>query len=57
MAWWEKQFAFPDNNPFLPLFVWCGRYIDDLLILWRSNVATISELSFYFNSNNLGLKF
>lgn len=57
MAWWEKQYVFSESNPYLDSFVWYGRYIDDVIIVWRSDVSAIPNLLFYFNNNNFGLKF
>lgn len=44
MAWWESQYVFDPCNPFLSGFVWYGRYIDDLLFIWGSDVAAIQRL-------------
>lgn len=57
MAWWERQYIFTDTNPFYESLFWYGHYIDDLILIWWSDMAAIPELIFYFNNNNFGLFF
>lgn len=45
MSWWESLFIFCLEKPFSDYIVWYGRYIDDLLIIWRSGVAAVPDLS------------
>lgn len=57
VAWWERLYVFSDSNPFADSVAWYGRYIDDVIMLWRSDVTAVPDLISYFNNNGLGLKF
>lgn len=57
MAWWKNMFIFQRVNLFCSSLVWYGRYIDDLIIIWRSDVEAIPDLMTYLNRSNLGLRF
>ncbi|XP_056424913.1 extracellular calcium-sensing receptor-like [Hyla sarda] len=37
--------------------IWYGRYIDDILIIWSSDVAAIPDFCTYINENSLNLRF
>lgn len=53
MAWWEEHCVFSVTNPFVDAIVWYGRYIDDLLVVWRSDQQFLQ----YLNSNDCNLSF
>lgn len=57
MSWWEYQYDLSTRNPVFGCFVWYGRYIDDLIYIWGSDVAAIPDCVTYFNNNSFGLKF
>lgn len=57
MSYWEEKFIFSYDNPFTCDVVWYGRYIDDLIIIWGRDVASIPHFHRYVNENNLNLKF
>lgn len=57
MAWWEEHCVFSTSNPFSEAIVWYGRYIDDLLLVWRHSVTPGQQFLEYINSNDLNLRF
>lgn len=57
MSYWEEKYIFSDGNPFSDAIVWYGRYIDDLILIWGRDVASIPLFVEYVNHNNLGLAF
>lgn len=57
IAWWQNVYIFHEENPFYSSLVWYGRYILDIFLIWRSDAATIPDLSTYFKTNNFGVRF
>lgn len=42
MSWWEEKHIYPSNS-----IVWCGRYIDDLLLIWNQDTSSIQTFYSY----------
>lgn len=45
------------SSPFFKPIVFFGRYIDDVLIIWRGSVEDVEAFTSYCNHNEFGLKF
>lgn len=53
----ECNNIFHAENPFVGSIIWYGRYIDDLLIIWGSDVAVIPDFGSNLNNDRLNLTF
>lgn len=53
----ELRAFFSVLDPFLDTIVWYGRYIDDLILIWGRDVASIPHLVQYVKNNTLGQGF
>lgn len=57
MSIWEETCLFSCDNPFAPHIRWCGRYIDDLLLMWGGSREEATHMASYMNQNSMNLRF
>ncbi|CAJ0956544.1 unnamed protein product [Ranitomeya imitator] len=57
VAVWEEKYIFNENNPFSNNIVFFGRYIDDLIIIWKGDDMLITDFIKYVNNNDFNLSF
>ncbi|XP_056372514.1 proheparin-binding EGF-like growth factor isoform X1 [Hyla sarda] len=57
MTYWEEHYIFNISNPFFSSIKYLGRYIDDLVLVWRDSETRFQEFMLYINDNDLNLRF
>ncbi|CAJ0947719.1 unnamed protein product [Ranitomeya imitator] len=58
LGWWEDTVVFGDGDAVWgPHIQFCGRYIDDILVLWTGDIPTFHSFMESLNENQLGLRF
>lgn len=58
MGWWEEKFIHNiHNNKFISNLTFYGRYIDDILILFKGSVEDLLSFHNYVNTTNPAIKF
>lgn len=57
MVYWEELYIFSDTNPYAGSIVWYGCYIEDFIIIWDGDVASISHFLSHANCYDLNLQF
>ncbi|CAJ0939001.1 unnamed protein product [Ranitomeya imitator] len=57
VAVWEEKYIFNENNPFSNNIVFFGRYIDDLIIIWKGEDMLITDFIKYVNNTDFNLSF
>lgn len=57
MGWWEEGRLYAADCPFQNSLFWYGRYIDNLLIIWRAGRDLLTDFLTYLNDNPDNLTF
>lgn len=47
VGWWEERSLFCHSNPFTKAIKWYGRFIDDLILIWDSDLEDVLNLLVY----------
>ncbi|CAJ0967227.1 unnamed protein product [Ranitomeya imitator] len=58
LGWWEDTLIFKDEDEiWSPRIIFWGRFIDDILVLWRGDARSFSDFVAYLNTTIEGLFF
>ncbi|CAJ0936833.1 unnamed protein product [Ranitomeya imitator] len=58
LGWWEDTLIFKDEDEiWSPRIIFWGRFIDDILVLWRGDACSFSDFVAYLNTTIEGLFF
>lgn len=52
MGLWEENYIHQDTNPFKSCIQWYGRYIDDLIFIFKGTELQLKEFHQYLNASN-----
>ncbi|XP_056416610.1 uncharacterized protein LOC130357893 [Hyla sarda] len=55
--WWENFFIFSEHNPYRDNIAWFGRYVDDVIVIWKNNESSANVFMSYLNDNHCNLRF
>ncbi|CAJ0958547.1 unnamed protein product [Ranitomeya imitator] len=54
LGWWEDKF---EDETWCPRIIFWGRFIDDILVLWKGDVGSFTDFVSYLNTTLEGLFF
>lgn len=57
ISWFDEFYIFSEMNPYADCIYWYGHYIDDVIIIWPSDVATAPVFVDNWNPNAFHLYF